>query len=112
MFRSEAQLARACRALCRQAGLERMWSPAGPTAEAIDIIEAQGGPLSSGERVVLFAAWAFWNSASNATLADVIYRLDDTNLRAIATLMLALAQGDHAIDRWIAVHTDGSHRRD
>jgi hypothetical protein len=79
-----------------------MWTPTGPTPEAIALLEARGGPLSSGERVVLFAAWAFWNGADNATLADVIYRLDDTNLRAIATLMLALAQGAHAIDQWIA----------
>jgi hypothetical protein len=79
-----------------------MWTPTGPTAEAIEILDAHGGPLSSGERVVLFASWAFWNGAVNATLADVIYRLDATNLRAIATLMLALAQGGHAIDQWIA----------
>jgi hypothetical protein len=79
-----------------------LWTPTGPTTEAIEILDAQGGPLSSGERVVLFAAWAFWNGATDATLADVIYRLDDTNLRAIATLMLALAQGGHAIDKWIA----------
>jgi hypothetical protein len=79
-----------------------MWTTTGPTTEAIEILEAHGGPLSSGERIVLFAAWSFWNGADNATLADVIYRLDDSNLRAIATLMLALAQGGHAIDQWIA----------
>jgi hypothetical protein len=78
-----------------------MWTATGPTAEAIALLEASGGPLSSGERVVFFAAWAFWNGTDNATLADVIYRLDVTNLRAIATLMLALAQGGHAIDQWI-----------
>ena len=102
MFRSEAQLARACQALCRQARIERMWTSTGPTDEAIALFEAGGGPLSNGERVVLFTAWAFWNGDGNATLADVIYRLDATNLRRIATLMLALAQGGLAIDHWIA----------
>ena len=102
MFRSEAQRARACHALCRKARIERMWTSTGPTPEAIALFEAGGGPLSSGERVVLFAAWAFWNGEGNATLADVIYRLDPSNLRTIATLMLALDQGGHAIDRWIA----------
>jgi hypothetical protein len=79
-----------------------MWTAAGPTEEAIALFEAGGGPLSSGERVMLLAAWAFWNSAEKATLADVVYRLDDKNLRAVAALMLALAQGGPAIDEWIA----------
>jgi len=79
-----------------------MWTSTGPTAEAIALLEAGGGPLSSGERVVLFAAWAFWNGTGNATLTDVVYRLDAPNLRGIATLILALAQGGHAIDQWIA----------
>ena len=72
MFRSDAQLARACRALCSRAGLGRLWTATGPTDEAIEIFEANGGPLSSGERVMLLAAWAFWNSAEKVTLADVV----------------------------------------
>jgi hypothetical protein len=79
-----------------------MWTASGPTDEAIALFEAGGGPLSSGERVVLLSAWAFWNSAEKATLADVVYRLDDKNLHAVATLMLALAHGGPAIDEWIA----------
>lgn len=102
MFRSDSQLARACRALCRHAGIERMWTPNGPTDEAVALLDAGGGPLSSGERVVLMVAWAFWNSAEQATLADVVYRLDTRNLGAVATLMLAVAHGQHAIDQWIA----------
>lgn len=102
MFRCEAQLARACRALCDRAGLGRMWTASGPSDEAIALFEAGGGPLSSGESVVLLSAWAFWNSAEKATLADVVYRLDDKNLRAVATLMLAVAGGGHAIDEWLA----------
>jgi hypothetical protein len=78
-----------------------MWTPTGPTNEALATLDAGGGPLSSGERVVLFAAWAFWNSAPQASLADVVYRLHTSNLRAIARLMLALADGGHAIDGWI-----------
>ena len=106
MFRSEAQRARACHALCSMARLERLWTSTGPTPEAIALFEAGGGPLSSGEQVVLFAAWAFWNGDCNATLADVIFRLDPSNLRTIATLMLALGQGGHAIERWIATCQD------
>ena len=74
--------------------------------EAIAILETDGGALSSGERVVLMVAWAFWNSAQQATLADIVYLLDPGNLRAVATLMLALARGGPAIDQWIAAMDD------
>lgn len=101
MFRSEAQLARVCRALCAGARLDEMWTDAGPTENAIALMEANGGPLSSGERIVLLSAWAVWNSHDGARLADVLYRLDAPNLHAIATLMLAAAHGGAAIDEWI-----------
>ena len=51
MFRSDAQLARACRVLCEGVRLEGMWTEAGPSETAIALMEADGGPLSSGERI-------------------------------------------------------------
>jgi hypothetical protein len=102
VFRSEAQLARACRALCERARLEGMWTDAGPTGTAIALMEANGGPLSSGERIVLLSAWAVWNGHDGARLADVIYRLDGRNLAAIGKLLGAVASGGAAIDAWIA----------
>ena len=102
MFRSEAQRARACRALCRRARRPEMWTDAGPTEVAIEIMEANGGPLSSGERIVILAAWAFWNGCGGVSFADVIERLDGPNLRAIAGLMQALSSGGAAIDQWLA----------
>jgi hypothetical protein len=89
-----------------------MWTPSGPTEEAIALFEAGGGPLSSGERVMLLVTWAFWNSAEKATLADVVYRLDDNNLHAVATLMLALAHGAAALDEWIAAMNEDAERDD
>jgi hypothetical protein len=108
MFRSEAQLARACRALCERVRLDGMWTDAGPTETAVALMEANGGPLSSGERIVLLAAWAVWNGHDGARLADVVYRLDGRNLHALGTLMLAVAAGGHAIDAWIAAMEDGA----
>lgn len=102
MFRSEAQRARACRALCQKARLPWMWTETGPSEQAIEIMEANGGPLSSGERVVLLAAFAFWNGHAGVSFADVIERLDSPNLRAIASLMLALDGGGAEIDQWLA----------
>jgi hypothetical protein len=78
-----------------------MWTEAGPTEAAIEIMETGGGPLSSGERIMVLAAWAFWNGHGGATVADVIERLDGPNLRAIATLMLALDRGGVAVDQWV-----------
>ena len=102
MFRTEAQRARACAALCRRARLGGMWSESGPTEDAIAAMESNGGALSSGERVVVLAAWAFWNGHGGLSFADVIERLDGPNLRAIAHLMLALDAGGAAIDEWLA----------
>ena len=101
MFRSEAQLARVCRALCERVRLDGMWTDAGPTETAIALMESNGGPLSSGERIVLLAAWAVWNSHDGARFADVIYRLDGRNLVAIGTLLIAVASSGAAIDTWL-----------
>jgi hypothetical protein len=89
-----------------------LWTASGPTERAIELLESNGGPLSSGERVMVLAAWAFWNSAEEAKLADVVYRLDDKNLHAVATLMLALAHGAAAIDEWITAMNEEGERDD
>jgi hypothetical protein len=102
VFRSEAQLARACRALCERVRLDEMWTEEGPTEAAIELMEKDGGPLSSGERVVLLASWAIWNGHDGARFADVIYRLDGRNLVALGTLLVAVAGGGAAIDAWLA----------
>jgi hypothetical protein len=65
-------------------------------------MESNGGALSSGERVVILAAWAFWNGHDALSFADVVECLDGPNLRAIAHLMLALDAGGAAIDAWLA----------
>jgi hypothetical protein len=107
VFRSEAQRARACRALCARARMPWMWTDAGPTEQAIEIVEKNGGPLSSGERIMVLTAWAFWNGDGGATVADVVERLDGPNLRAIGGLMIALGGGGAAVDQWlVAIETE------
>ena len=71
MLRDEQQLARACRALLATVGLERIWTEDGPTSEAAELLEADGGPLSSRKRIVLLAAWTFWNGSGCLRLAEV-----------------------------------------
>jgi hypothetical protein len=60
MPRDDPQLALACRTLLASVRLERLWTDQGLTAEVTELLKADGGPLSSGERVMLLAAWAFW----------------------------------------------------
>jgi len=60
MFRDDEQSARACRALMATARLEGLWTNEGPTLRAAELLDSGGGPLSSGERIVLLAAFAFW----------------------------------------------------
>ena len=103
MFRDDRQLASACRALLSTAHLERLWTLHGPTAEASELLEANGGPLSSGERVMLLAAWAFWNGSGGATLAEVL-ELDSEPAEALCFLIMAAKYGADAVDDWIAEH--------
>ena len=102
MLRSEAQMALVCQALCASLGLGRLWTSAGPTDEAVALLEAGGGPLSSGERIVLLSAWAVWNGEGDAKLADVIHRLDSRRLHELGTLLVAVGRGGAAIDAWIS----------
>jgi hypothetical protein len=53
-----AKLARACRTLLATVRLECPWTEHGPTPERAELLEANGGPLSFGERVMLLGAWA------------------------------------------------------
>jgi hypothetical protein len=105
MFRDDLQLARACRTLLATVRLGRLWTEYGPTAEARRLLDADGGPLSSGERVMLLAAWAFWNGSGGLTLADVLERLDVEPAEALCFLVLASKYGSDSVDDWIAEHT-------
>lgn len=102
MFRSDEQLARACRALCAQVGLAGLWTIQGPTERAIELLSVGGGPLSSGERMVFLAAWGVWNGSGDAMVGDVVHRLDGRALSALGSLMVAVADGSSAIDEWLA----------
>ncbi len=104
MFRDDLQLARACRALLATVRLERLWADGGPTSEATRLLRENGGPLSSGERVMLLAAWAFWNGSGGVTLAELLERLDAEPAEALCFLLLASKHGGDAVDDWIAEH--------
>jgi hypothetical protein len=110
VFRSDAQLARVCRAFCARARLGRLWTEAGPTDEAMALLQSDGGPLSSGERMVILIAWSLWNGQGHVTVADALHRLDGMSLAMLGKLMVAGARGSEAIDAWLA-ETEESLRR-
>jgi hypothetical protein len=89
MLRDEQRLARACRIFLATARLERLWTDDGPTPEAFRLLQADGGPLSSGQRVVLLAAWTFWNGSGGLRLAAVLERFDADPKDALCFLAMA-----------------------
>jgi hypothetical protein len=107
MFRDDRQLARACHALLATVRLQRLWRDDGPTFEATELLESDGGPLSAGERVMLLSAWAFWNGSGGLTLAEVVGRLDRERAQALCLLIMACNAGADAVDDWVDEHTRG-----
>jgi hypothetical protein len=104
MFRDDAQRARACRALLAIVRLEQLWSHIEPLPEAMDLLAHNGGPLSSGERIFLLAAFAFWNGVGDLRLAEVIEELGGDHAEAICSLVVACARGASAVDIWLATY--------
>ena len=101
-FRDDAQLARACELLCNAVtvrGCFRTEPAPEATRYAIDIRDGRVG-LSSGELIMVRAAWAFWNGDRSVALADLITTLDGPRLDAIVSLLAVLHDAD-AIDLWI-----------
>jgi hypothetical protein len=84
--------------------LERLWTADGPTIEASELLQVDGEPLSSGERVMLLASWAFWNGSGGVTLAEVLERLDSAPAEALCFLVMAVKYGTDAVDDWLAEH--------
>jgi hypothetical protein len=102
VFRDDRQLARACRALLASVRLARLWTTDGPTPEALALLEANGGPLSSGERIMVLAAFALWNGSGELRLAEVVATLDRERMAALCSLLIA--SREDAVDAWLARH--------
>ena len=102
MFRDDAQTCRALRVLLGTLHMEHLWADDGPTDRAVALHEAGGGPLSSGEKILLLAAFSFWNGKSGVMLDDVLGTLDRGATEALCSLMVAASRGAAAVDAWIA----------
>lgn len=96
MWASEKQQCAVIRTLLASVHLERLWTATGPTKEAITLLEAKGGYLSSGERLVLLVAFDVWNGHGNAEVGDLLATLDERRLRAVTDALLARDAGEEA----------------
>src|SRR5262249_1374696 len=72
LSRGKRQLAIACKRLVARAGLARLWTEDGPTNEARTLLGAGHGTLPPRERLLLLAAWAFWDGSESERLADAL----------------------------------------
>jgi len=104
MFRNDAQVNEVCTVLLERAHMRGFWTREGPTKKAHEFVE-EGGPMSSGERVMLLVAYGLWNGTGGLEFAALM-QLDDENLEAVGSLLVALATGNDAsaIETWIALH--------
>lgn len=106
MFRDRHQLAHCCRVLLSLAGLQHLWTTrAGPTREALELLEHGGGKRleSPQERALLLAAWAFW-TADPRRIDDLMPSLDPPRAHALRSLAMASGAGADAIDAWLTTY--------
>lgn len=102
MFRNDRQACEAIQALLSTVRLEHLWNPDGPTSAALKYRDSNGGPLSSGERVLLLAAFDLWNSTGGLKFSEVPGPLDPARARKLLSLLSAITNGSDAVDQWIA----------
>jgi hypothetical protein len=100
MFRNDAQLAAVCNAFLRHFGKPPLFTPDGPTAEAIRMRD-EGCPWSSGERAFFRLAWTLWNDDNQVPFMDVIRSLDARSCAVLASFLVAQCDGAEAIDEWL-----------
>lgn len=104
MFRNDRQRCAVAYVLLDSLHMGHLWSVEGPTEEACRLLKRRGGPLSSGEGLVLLAAFDLWNGEGRADFSELLYRLDDTRLHLLGSLLIALGSGSAGVDRWLAEH--------
>lgn len=94
-----------CGTLCQAVELGTMWTTAGPSKHASQLLSDNGGSLSSGERIMFLAAWALWKGRGNLQLAELVEHLDRDNLGKIGALLISLGEGSTAIDAWLSLYS-------
>lgn len=100
---NDRKKSRAIAAFCGLAGLSDAWSLDGPTERARQLLEDSSG-LTTTHRMVLNAAFALHDGSTALRVAE-LWVLDATFGEALSDLILALGEGDRALDRWLGRYT-------
>ncbi len=99
----DAMRADVCQTVCSLMGNQRpdrWWTPLGPTPEAIR--HRDFSPMSTSARALLGIAWTIWaQSDEGPSVGDCVLLFDRPTLRAIGSLLVALATGDDAVRAWL-----------
>lgn len=89
MWASEQARNNAIRAMLARSSTSKLWTAEGPTKEAHELLRVDGGYLSSGERVLLKAAFDLWNGQGHCRVDELLSTLDEEHLAAVARAIMA-----------------------
>jgi len=88
--------------MARSSGLRHLWTPDGPTEEAVATLEGTANATApASARLLNRIAFDLFNGRGKAELGRCLAVLDCFNLESVASLMLAVSQGELAIRQWM-----------
>lgn len=100
---SRNDMSAAIRVLLRRAGFEHFWTDTGPTEEAWEKVRMRSIFLPGYEKLLIVCvAFDLWGVGDGeATVAELLAKLDADRLRDVASLLVELSNDEPDIDRWI-----------
>jgi hypothetical protein len=99
MFSNRVQVAQVCRVLTTGISKAALFTANGPTQAAL--AARASTTLAGGDRALLELAFWFWEGGKSPRLSSLLELLDRTRLRLLGSLLMSLAEGAPAIERWI-----------
>lgn len=102
MFRDDAQRAQVCEALLAPLLLGGLWTPAGPTARARELLDAGRSGLTSSESMLLRLAWVLWDGSEELSVKELLTLAPTEGLTTFGWLLLALQAGPQGVDEWLS----------
>jgi len=106
-FKDTAQRTLVCKTLFDIIGLgDALWGQAGPQENLEKWLRAYGGSLSSSQTALFDVALGIWNDYGQMPFCELLKRFEEEHLKAVGSLMIALAAGPESIDKWITVWSE------
>jgi hypothetical protein len=100
---SRNDLSAAIRVLLRRAGFEHFWTETGPTEEAWAAVRLRSVFLPGYDKLLIVCvAFDLWGTGDGeATVAELLAKLDANRLCDVASLLVELSNDEPDIQRWI-----------